>query len=140
MFETAESFYGAAPGVTPAERPTVLHGRPNDVAAMVAAGKKRTKGVVRARVEHSRWLVDCPDPSCRGCQYASREDRRFFCNYCHNGAVGGAWIRVSWPNEAKTTQIEQVLAERPDPRTRNWFPDETVEALRSENALIGGGS
>jgi hypothetical protein len=138
VFETAESFYRTLPGASPAERATVLHGRPQDVAAMVAAGRKKPSQALatRARVEHSRWLVDCPDPTCAGCQYASKDDPRFFCNYCHNAAAGG-WVTVVWPDDLD--EIESTLAARPDPRTRNWSPGETAADLARENEAQGVG-
>jgi len=132
VFDTAETIYGAAPGVTPAEHPTVKYGLPGDVAAMVKAGQSATRA--SAWVDHSRWLVNCPDPTCVGCQYASKGDPRFFCNYCHNAAAGG-WVSVDWPDDVEG--IEAALAARPDPRTRNWKPGESVDDLLRENAENG---
>lgn len=136
MFETAETYYQAAPGTTPAERAIVLHGRPPDAAAMVAAGRRQKAGITAAAfVNNSRWLVACPDLSCQGCQYASKTDPRFFCNYCHNAKVGGGWVDVTWPDDLDA--IEKALAARLDPRTRNWTPGETVAALLAENEKEG---
>ena len=136
MFETAETYYRHAPNLTPAERAPALYGSQSDAIAMVQAGRRpKSSAVAFARVNHSRWLVDCPDPTCGGCQYASKTDRRFFCHTCHNAAAGGGWVDVVWPRNAEV--IERVLGERLDPRTRNWTPGETPESLRHENTLAG---
>lgn len=75
-------------------------------------------------VNHGRWMVLCP---CGSAQLASRSDRRFFCVDCGNST----WVKVSWPEDER--EIERVLGYRPDPRTRNWDPSQTVEDLRREN-------
>lgn len=86
------------------------------------------------RVEHGRWLVDCPD--CNGAQFASRKDLRFWCVDCRNAAVGGLWRRVAWPDDAE--QAEQVLAARPLQATRNWRPGrEALDDLARENQAHG---
>lgn len=134
--ETAETFYRFSPGIAPAERAAALYGRPQDAVAMVKAGKRPKSGVLAfARLNHARWIVDCPDPTCSGCQYAAESDRRFFCNYCYNAAAGGGWIDVIWP--ANREAIEEVLGERLDPRTQNWNPGESLVDLRLENVAGG---
>ena len=41
---------------------------------------------LKARVEYSRWIVDCPN--CGGAEFAF-EDKRFICSQCNNGDVDG---------------------------------------------------
>lgn len=89
----------------------------------------------QTRVTDGYWLVDCP--WCDGApQFASRKDHRFFCVECGNVEAGGKWIPVTWPTN--WAEIEEVLLQRPDPRTRTWLPTETVEDLRWENREHGG--
>jgi hypothetical protein len=83
---------------------------------------------VVARVNHGRWIVDCP--FCTGAQLASPTDRRFLCADCGNVNIDGKWITVTWPSDAET--IEATLAVRPR-ENRNWRPDESIADLRREN-------
>ena len=84
-------------------------------------------------MRQGRWVVPCP--WCFGAENASKLDPRFYCIECRNGEVGGAWVRVVWPDDAES--IEALLAMRPDPRTRNWWPPETVGELLAENDRKG---
>ncbi len=86
---------------------------------------------VEVLVNGGRWLVQCPSPYCSGAQYASKNDRRFFCIDCLNVDQGGAWLRVKWP--ADPAAIEAALDARPHLTTRNWLPAETVADLHREN-------
>lgn len=86
-----------------------------------------------AEIRQGRWIVDCP--WCTSCQMASEEDHRFFCTHCSNGAVGGKWIGVIWPDDRE--EIEAVVGRRPNPKNRNFLPGETVVDLRAENLLYG---
>lgn len=85
-------------------------------------------------VNHGRWIVNCP--FCPSAEYASLEDRRFFCTDCGNPLVGGAWLPVRWP--AHHAEIERLLVSRP--RTaRNWMPHESLKDLERENVVHRGG-
>jgi hypothetical protein len=86
-------------------------------------------GTVEARVEHGRWLVDCPVDGCAGAQLASDSDRRFVCVECAAGP-----FEVEWPLDRD--EIEAALNVRPAPN-RNWLPGETVADLLAENAERG---
>lgn len=81
-------------------------------------------------VNEGRWLVRCP--FCPGAQLAHRDDHRFFCVDCLNGGIG-MWLPVVWPKAAD--KIEAALTVRPEPRTRNWTADETVDGLLAENEV-----
>lgn len=83
-----------------------------------------------AEVNHGRWIVRCP--WCATAQNASADDHRFFCTECSNGAAGGQWITVEWPEDRE--EIEAALGCRPLPANRNWVPGESVAELWRDNA------
>ena len=56
------------------------------------------------------------------------------CVLCANEAVGGRWRPITWPT--LLGMIEAELAVRPV-RNQHWFPGETLQALRVENARHG---
>lgn len=84
-------------------------------------------GDIAVRVNHGRWIVDCPVEGCSAAQLASDTDHRFVCVECAAGPY-----RVVWPEEREA--IEQVLEGRPQP-ARNWEPGETVDDLHAENEV-----
>jgi len=96
-----------------------------------AHGKER----LVAYVNHSRWVVDCP---CGSAQLASRNDRRFWCTDCHNAWAQGKWASVDWPKDAE--DIEALLLQRPEAKTRNWHPTEDLMALVAQNVTHGLGA
>ena len=85
---------------------------------------------VKARVDHGRWLADCP--LCNGAELVS-PGKPFRCQSKPCVAVA----HVTWPTSATQARIEALLALRPDPATRNWRPRETLKALAAENAAHG---
>lgn len=85
-----------------------------------------------ARVNHNKWIVDCPD--CGGAEFVWPE-LLMMCANCWNGAVGHKWRRVRMP--AERAEIEAVLTARPVPATRNWEITETVAQLQEENTQKG---
>lgn len=99
-----------------------------------------------AYVNHGRWVVSCPW-GCNSAQYASRDDRRFFCVECDNG--GGTvvthfvrpnhpqWVPVIWPSNADVATIEALLSLRPETAAQNWLPGEPIENLAAENEARG---
>ena len=98
-------------------------------------------GRVQARVNHGRWLVDCP--GCNSALVIDLDEPVYMCVECGNAANGGRWLRVIFPRQRKG--IEAELLKRPygrnpeDAPTRNWEPGETVADLRRENAEHGIG-
>jgi hypothetical protein len=84
--------------------------------------------LLAARVNHGRWLVDCP--YCSGAELADRDDPRFFCLSCYNAGAGGAWLPVQFPGGREG--IESALLERKQAETRNWVPGETVIDLLAQ--------
>lgn len=104
---------------------------------------QKTKGTVEARVISGVWVVFCPDPDCANVQIAEFGEP-FFCVDCLNQTAGGLPTRVKFANVKK---INQIFAQRKNPRTRNWLPahrrgpkkgqPETVADLQEENYRLG---
>jgi hypothetical protein len=93
--------------------------------ALAQAQRSRAKGkTVRARIDHWRWIVDCPE-GCNSGLAVDPEDLRGLCPVCDSG-----WFTVVFPDER--AEIESILAERPYQRQRNWRHGETVASLRAE--------
>ena len=134
MIPTAETEYRAVGGRPAAERAIHQHWTRRDVGRFVptatAAGAS-----AHAVVNHGRWIVRCP--FCTSAQFASREDKRFFCVECLNEQAGRRWVRVVWPKVADMATIEGALESRADQRTRNWEPGESPADLKRENAARG---
>jgi len=99
--------------------------------------KREARGSVVARIDHGRWVVDCPARRCCAAQVAAETDPRFFCHQCFNAGYDGAWLPVVWPDVGTRTEIETLLLLRPEPEQRNWRPGETVEMVRAENVEHG---
>lgn len=89
-----------------------------------------------ARVNHGRWIVDCPD--CRGAMPVWVEQPLMWCSDCQNRAVGHRWRRVALPVVEERVAIEAILSQRPNPANRNWEPGEAVADLIAENAAHAG--
>lgn len=93
--------------------------------------------VARSRVEHGRWIVDCPSAFCRGAVYADERDPRLLCPDCGNEHVDGRSIAVAWPAPEEVDRAEELLLARSRARNRNWFPGaETVADLEAENEQL----
>lgn len=78
-----------------------------------------------ARVNHGRWIADCPRPYCNNAMKLEPRQAMFHC-----GGQGGCRLAaaVEWPADADG--IWEALTERPVPGTRNWYPPGHEEALR----------
>jgi len=88
--------------------------------------------IVYARVNHGRWIADCP--FCTGSEMVwFEEPSAFFCFSCRNKAVDGHLLRVDIPKNYM--KIEDILLIR-HPVNRNW-QGETLSALKSENTKVG---
>lgn len=86
---------------------------------------------LEARIEHARYLVDCPN--CNSAEFAF-EDNLFFCSLCKNSNIQGKVRKVKMPANRK--QIEDVLSVRPI-KNRHWQEPETVDDLDKENKKMG---
>jgi len=101
-----------------------------------------TSGEVPARINHGRWLVDCP--GCNSALIIDLEHRVFMCVECANAGNDGKWFAVTVPGNR--TIIESELLKRPwngrnpaEAVNRNWEPGETVATLKQENTEHGIG-
>lgn len=128
--QTAETRYGTDGGLTAAETAVVRYGNDPSV-ALNAPTDPNTVAV--AYVNNGRWVVECPH-GCGSAQYASKDDRRFWCVECGNGG-SGKWATVAWPDDPAA--IDNALSVRPEPQTANWLPGETIAALVAENKANG---
>jgi hypothetical protein len=93
-----------------------------------------SKGAVVARLEHGRWLADCP--FCGGAELVSRVRAEFFClnPECGMAENDGMAMRAVFPGQRE--EIEQLVEGRPAPN-RNWRPGETVAGIKKENKRHG---
>ena len=82
---------------------------------------------LEARIEYSRYLVDCPN--CNSAEFAF-EDGLFYCSQCFNSDIQGKSRKVTMPKQRK--EIENILLKRPI-KNRHWFPSEKLEDLEKEN-------
>lgn len=81
-----------------------------------------------ARVDHGRWLADCP--ACNaGIALTPGASEAF----CFGFGCGHRFTHIAWPDDAAVEEIERTLRARPKIATRNWLPTETVDDLRREN-------
>jgi hypothetical protein len=86
-------------------------------------------GVTYAEANWGRWLARCPAGLCTNAMQVRRWQQRFEC--AGPGSCG--WTtEISWPADPEA--IEVLLAMRPESRTRNWLPGESLEQLLVENA------
>lgn len=71
-------------------------------------------GRVWARIDHNRWVADCP---CRSAQVVTPTDPRYACPEC-----GAGWLTVAFP--ADVAAAEAAVADDL-PSERNWWnPDD----------------
>lgn len=88
--------------------------------------------VARAYVYNGEWVADCPRPGCGNVEFLYRPSRRggprdvvqsvYQCSYC------GMQADITWPDNQHA--ILAVLARRPLPNTRNWYPTDHPVAVR----------
>ncbi len=68
---------------------------------------------VYARINHNRWVADCP---CGSAQVVTPDDPRMACTEC-----GYGWVRLVFPKDPAAA--EEKLAELL-PHRRNWWHDD----------------
>ena len=89
---------------------------------------------VYARVNHGRWIVDCP--ACPSAQIVQPGDTSFVCLSLDPLCPAyGEVVEIAWPPVWRA--IEAILAHRPNKVNRNWYPWETLADLRAENLAHG---
>ncbi len=84
---------------------------------------------LRAEINHSRWLVNCPNSNNAEFLFS---DKRFWCSLCENAGNDGKLYKVIMPKNKM--QIETLLEPRPL-FNRSWKYPETIDDLADENAV-----
>jgi hypothetical protein len=84
---------------------------------------------VPVRANWSRWISDCANPACRNGWRVDMSVVLWMCRDC--------WTvtRPIWP--ADPGAIAWLLSQRPEAKTRNWEPGESLTDLLMENAAHG---
>ncbi len=104
------------------------------------SGNVRNAPVVKAHLNHGRWIVDCPlereGQPCGGAECVTEDDRIFLCLSCGNEQAGGDFLKVRFPAKASRGRFEKSLAMRPE-SLRNWIPGETPAKIADENRKHG---
>lgn len=92
-----------------------------------------------ARVNHGRWIVDCPGDDCYASLHAGGDTGVCDCrddNVCDHPEIPHDLVFVvNYPDDAD--EISRVLNLRPARLNRNWGPPETLEDLKAENVTNG---
>ncbi len=120
MIETAETYFRKIDRPEARKR---LKDRP------LVLKRELSNKTLRAKINHSRWLVLCPN--CSSAEFLFN-DKRFFCSECKNEKIDGKLYKVIMP--MKKLQIEALLESR-SISNRNWQYPETVDDLIRENEL-----
>lgn len=81
-----------------------------------------------AKVNHGRWLVDCP--ACGSGAFTHPEWRLACCANC-----GAVYRGVNFPEQIE--EVTRLLLERPRRETQNWVAGEALWKLRFENRVHG---
>ena len=93
--------------------------------------KKPHGDAVVARVNHGRWIGDCP--VCGGAEVVDPDDPVFMCLSCLNDANQRKVRPVDFPDENFRLRMGEVLVHRGERRARGWDPGETIEDLKRQN-------
>lgn len=105
------------------------------------AVKISQEGSLSARVNHGRWIVDCP--VCKGAEYVFKSRLLMLCQNCRNDSTD-EFRQVVLPQEVD--EIEAALCKRPEQSYafgrrcyphRNWEVGQTVADLERENKEHG---
>jgi hypothetical protein len=89
----------------------------------------------QARVDHARWLVDCP--FCPNAVLLDPEDPRTFCLSCFNAKADGAWVWVEMPDTDERDAIDAILEDGRDEHLQSWTPGQTLDQLRDGAPVLG---
>ncbi len=92
-----------------------------------------------ARVNHGRWIADCPATDCYAALRVHGETAVCDCrddNVCDHPAIPhDLVVMVEWPPDAD--EITRILDLRPKRANRNWYPGETLADVKAENVSNG---
>jgi len=86
---------------------------------------------VRAYIYHGNWVGDCSRPLCASAEFLMDGDHAygtrkpaFLCSYCRQVDA------IEWPAAEFMRDALAVLAQRPFPHNRNWYPQDHTGAVR----------
>lgn len=96
---------------------------------------KATSPELYVRVDHGRWIVDCP-VGCVGAEFGNPIDHWFWCTSCFNSGSGYKLLPVRWPENKD--EIARLLVFRPL-ENQNWNPGESAAMLLADNIEHGIG-
>lgn len=101
-----------------------------------AAVNWQAKNAIPAEIIRSKWTGRCPH--CAGAAFIDPA-HPFFCPTCGLAGNDHQAMNIIWPDPKLKAQIEWVLLQRPNPKTRNWLPrdGETLATLIAENIEHG---
>ena len=100
------------------------------VPILVAGRALQPAGVTFARCNWGRWIADCASPHCTSALQLEYMQPSMTCRDC-----GWPTGHIVWPDDPAA--ITYVLSLRPDEKTRNAEPGETVDMLVAENVAHG---
>jgi len=92
---------------------------------------------LKAWINYSNWSVTCD--MCNESVVAEPSDPVFYCPNCENAANGYRARPVEFPDQDTKHEIERLLLLRPNPDTRTWYADETLDDLKKQNLEHGIG-
>ena len=95
------------------------------VPILVAGRALQPAGVTFARCNWGRWIADCASPHCTSALQLEYMQPSMTCRDC-----GWPTGHIVWPDDPAA--ITYVLSLRPDEKTRNAEPGETVDMLVAE--------
>lgn len=95
----------------------------------------------RAYIYGGDWIADCTREGCASAEFLMEPIRRnapahpignprtvrkpmFHCSYC------GQTAAIDWPDPRLMAELESVLALRPLPHTRGWYPADHANAVK----------
>ena len=101
-----------------------------------------------ARVNWGRWIADCPScgsalavepgqPLLGATVWEADGEHLTAARFQEGCWDCGTVTDLAWPDSGVIDGVERLLAMRPDPKTRNWEPHESLHDLMRENAERG---
>jgi hypothetical protein len=95
---------------------------------------EQSKGEVPAMVSMGKWTVRCPGKTCFGEILINEGESLHFCVACMNIENDFLPQQIVFPN---VKQLNELLAARPDYRSRNFEPGETTQDIINQNRMMG---
>jgi hypothetical protein len=92
-----------------------------------------------ARVNHGRWIVDCPAGDCLAALRVEGATGVCDCrddNVCDHPEIPHD-LAFAVERPADADEITRILDLRPTRPSRNWYPGETLAEVKAENVEHG---